>query len=54
VVVSVELFGREIEALIRLGFLERSGASDRDRIGRAVVDLVERVLERTRPNHRWW
>jgi hypothetical protein len=40
--------------LIRLGFLERSGASDRDHIGRAVVDLVVRVLERSRPTHCCW
>ena len=43
-VVPVELFDHEVEALIRHGFLDRADARARRRIGRAVADLVEQVL----------
>jgi hypothetical protein len=45
-VVPVELFNDEVQALVRLGLLPAGDASHRRRIGRAVADLVERVLER--------
>ena len=45
-VVRVELFNHEVEALIHHGFLERADAHARRRIGRAVADLVEHVLKR--------
>ena len=46
-VVPVELFNDEVHALVRLGLLPPGDASHRRRIGRAVADLVERVLERS-------
>jgi hypothetical protein len=45
-VVPVELFGDEVQALVRLGLLPPGDASHRGRIGSAIEDLVERVLER--------
>jgi hypothetical protein len=39
---------------VRLGFLECSGIRNRRRIGRAVADLVARLLERSRTTHRCW
>jgi hypothetical protein len=49
----VELFNDEVQSLVRLGFLKLGDASHRRRIGRAVADLVERVLERAaRPGAR--
>ena len=53
-VVPVELFDHEVEALIRLGFLGARRLPARRRIGRAVADLVERVLERATRTARSW
>jgi hypothetical protein len=53
-IVPVELFNDEVQALVRLGFLPPGDASHRRWIGRAVAGLVERVLERAaRPGERW-
>ena len=44
-VVPVELFAEEVEALVRTGWLDPRYAAARPRIGRAVADLVEHVVE---------
>jgi hypothetical protein len=53
-IVPVELFQYEIEALARRGLLTRAQMGDRSEVGYAVALLVEQILERSNTTHRGW
>jgi hypothetical protein len=47
-IVPVELFGYEIEDLVKRGLLAHAKIGDREEVGYAVARLVERVIRRAR------
>jgi hypothetical protein len=52
-VVPVEVFDHEADMMIRLGWLDQRDRQHRRRVGRAVADLLERVLDRAARARGW-